>query len=92
FRFRLAPGRGGSALVVRAGELSPHALRQRWRASLAAYRGHPAARPHLGLHELEMVTARERLESLRIAEDLAPRADEAVAALRAAAERTEASW
>ena len=92
FRFRLAPGRGGSALVVRAGELSPRALRQKWREPLAAYSGRPAAKSHLGLHELEMVTARERLESLRIAEDLAARVDEAVAALRAAAERTEATW
>jgi hypothetical protein len=92
FRFRLAPGRGGSALVVRAGELSPHALRQKWREPLGAYTGHPAARPHLGLHELEMVTARDRLESLRIAQDLAARADEAVAALRAAAERSDATW
>jgi hypothetical protein len=92
YRFRLAPGRGGSALVVRAGELSPRALRQRWRAPLAAYAGHAASKPHLGLHELEMVTARERLESLRIAQDLAGRADEAVAALRAAAERTDATW
>jgi hypothetical protein len=91
-RFRLAPGRGGSALVVRAGELSPRALRQKWREPLAAYGGHPATRPHLGLHELEMVTARERLESIRIAQDLAARADEAVAALRAASERTDATW
>jgi hypothetical protein len=91
-RFRLAPGRGGSALVVRAGEISPRALRQKWREPLAAYDGHPAARPHLGLHELEMVTARERLESIRIAQDLAARADEAVAALRAASERTDATW
>jgi hypothetical protein len=44
------------------------------------------------LHEVEMVTARERLESIRIAQDLAARADEAVAALRAASERTEATW
>jgi hypothetical protein len=92
FRFRLAPGRGGSALVVRAGELSPRALRQKWREPLAAYSGRPAPKSHLGIHELEMVTARERLESLRIAQDLDARADEAVAALRAAAERTEATW
>ncbi|HEY8676305.1 MAG TPA: hypothetical protein VIO13_10125 [Candidatus Dormibacteraeota bacterium] len=92
FRFRVAPGRGGAALVVRAGELSPRALRQKWREPLAAYNGHAATKPHLGLHEMEMVTARERLESIRIAEDLAGRADEAVAALRAAALRTEATW
>ena len=91
-RFRLAPGRGGDGLVVRAGELSPRALRQRWREPLAAYNGHPAAQAHLGLHELEMVTARDRLESIRVAEDLRARADEALAALRAAAERTDGAW
>lgn len=92
FRFRLGPARGGSGLVVRAGELSPRALRQRWHEPLAGYHGAPGARPHLGLHEVELVTARDRLESIRIAPDLAPRADEAMAALRAAAERTEAAW
>ena len=61
-RFRLGPRRDGTGLVVRAGELSPRALRQKWREPLAAFAGHPAAKPHLGLHELEMVTARDRLE------------------------------
>ena len=92
FRFRLAPGRGGAPLVVRAGEVSPRALRQKWHAAIAAYHGTPAARPHLGLHELEMVTARDRLESIRVAADLGPKAAEAMAALRAAAERTDAAW
>lgn len=92
FRFRLAPGRGGAPLVVRAGELSPKALRQKWHAPLVAYSATPGTRPHLGLHELELVTARDRLESIRIAPDLAPRAEEAMAALRAAAERTDSAW
>lgn len=91
-RFRLGPSRSGAGLVVRAGELSPHALHQRWRAALQAYQATPAARPHLGLHEAEMLTARERLETIRIAADLAPRAQEVVAALRAAAERTDTAW
>lgn len=92
YRFRLGPTRSGDGLTVRAGELSPRALRQKWREKLAAFSAHPAARSQLGLHELEMVTAKERLETIRVAEDLAPRADEALAALRAAAERTDASW
>lgn len=92
FRFRLAAARGGSGLTVKAGELSPRALRQKWRAPLLAFQGHGTARSHLGLHELEMVVARERVESLRLAPDLAGHADDALLALRAAAERTEASW
>lgn len=92
FRFRLGPSRNGEGLVVRAGELSPRALRQKWREPLAAYSGSAAAKAHLGLHELELVTARDRLESVRVAPDLAPRAAEAVAALREAAERTDAAW
>lgn len=91
-RFRLAPGPGGSGLRVAAGETSPRALRQKWLAPLRAYSGQPAARPHLGLHEVEMVVAREKLETIRVAPDLAPQAAAAVDALRAAAERTDASW
>lgn len=92
FRFRLFPARGGAGLVVKAGELSPHALRQKWRAPLAAYKGHLSTRSQLGLHELEMITAKERVESLRIAPDLAGRDDEVMAALRDAAERTDSAW
>jgi hypothetical protein len=92
YRFRLGPRRDGTGLVVRAGELSPRALRQRWREPLAAYSAAAAARPHLGLHEVELVTARDHLESVRVAQDLAPRAAEAVDALRTASERTDAAW
>jgi hypothetical protein len=92
FRFRLAPARNGEGLVVRAGELSPRALRQKWREPIAAFSGSPAAKPHLGLHELELVTARDRLESVRLAQDLAPRAADAMVALRNAADRTDAAW
>ncbi len=92
FRFRIAPSRDGTGMVVRAGELSPRALRQRWREPLLAYAGVPSARPQLGIHEIELVTARDRLESVRVAQDLAPRAAEAMAALRAAAERSDAAW
>jgi hypothetical protein len=49
-------------------------------------------RPHLGLHEVELIAAKDRLETLRIANDLKDHAPEVVTALRAAAERTEASW
>ena len=92
FRFRLFPARGGAGLAVKAGELSPHALRQKWRAPLAAYKGHLSTRAQLGLHELEMITAKDRVESLRIAPDLAGRDDEVMAALREAAERTDSAW
>ena len=92
FRFRLGPGRGGAALAVKAGELSPRALRQRWREPLAAFGGHPSVRPHLGLHELELVTAGARLESVRVAPDLGGMDLEVLSALRLAADRTDASW
>jgi hypothetical protein len=92
FRFRLFPARGGAGLAVKAGELSPHALRQKWRAPLAAYKGHLSTRTQLGLHELEMITAKDRVESLRIAPDLAGRDTEVMAALREAAERTDSAW
>lgn len=92
YRFRLGPARGGSGLAVRAGELSPRALRERLRTQLASWTGRPSTRPHLGLHEVEVVVAKERLESVRISADLSQRPDDALAALRAAAERTEAAW
>jgi hypothetical protein len=91
-RFRLGPRRDGTGLVVRAGELSPHALRQRWREPLAAFTGRPTTRSHLGLHEVELVTARDRLESIRLAPDLGGRGEAALAAMRTAAERSDAAW
>lgn len=91
-RFRLGPGRAGAAFAVKAGELSPRALRERWRVPLQAFGGKPSSRPHLGLHEIEMVVAKERVESVRLAADLAPRAEDALAALRQASERTDAAW
>ena len=92
FRFRLGPRRDGTGLVVRAGELSPHALHQKWRQALAAYTGKPGSKPHLGLHEIELITAKDKLESVRMAPDLAARGDEALAALRTATERTDTAW
>ena len=92
FRFRLGPARGGTGLTVKAGELSPRALRERWHQALDSYAAQPAARPHLGLHEVEMITARDRLESLRVAPDLAGHTTDVLAALRAAAQRTDATW
>ena len=91
FRFRLGPGRGGS-WVVKAGELSPHALHHKWRRPLEGFAGKPSVRQHLGLHEVELVTAKERLESVRIAPDLGGHEAEVTAALRDAAERTASSW
>ena len=92
FRFRLFPARAGSGYTVKAGELSPHALRQKWRAPLEAYKGHLTTKSNLGLHELEMVTAKERVESLRVAPDLAGHDADVVTALLAAAERTDTAW
>ena len=91
FRLRLGPGRGGG-YSVKAGELSPRALRQKWREPIAAFKGHATARQHLGLHEVELVTAKDRVESIRVAPDLAGKDGEVLAALHDAAERTEASW
>jgi hypothetical protein len=91
-RFRLAPGPGGAGLRVTAGEVSPRALRQKWLPQLRSYTAQPAARPHLGLHEVEMVVARDRLETIRVASDLAGQVAAALEALRQAAERTDSSW
>lgn len=91
-RFRLAPARTGGGLVVKAAELSPHALKQKWRAALQKYSQQPGSKPHLGLHEVEMVVAKDRLETIRVAPDLAQRGDEVMTALRAAAERSESAW
>jgi hypothetical protein len=91
FRFRLA-ARPGGGYAVKAGELSPRALRQKWREPLQAFSGQPSARPSLGLHEAELVVARERIETIRVASDLAAHAAEVVGALRDAAERSDASW
>lgn len=90
-RFRLGAGRTGG-YVVKAGELSPHALRQKWREPVQRFNGRPAVRQHLGLHEVELVTARDRIESVRIAADLRGHETEVARALREAAERTDASW
>ena len=90
FRLRLGPGRAGG-YTVKAGELSPHAL-QKWRVPLQSFSGKPSVRQHLGIHEVEMVTAKDRVESVRIAPDLGGHEAEVTAALRDAAERSGASW
>jgi hypothetical protein len=91
-RFRLGAARGGAGLTVRAGELSPRALRSKLQAQLASYSGQPSAKPHLGLHEIELVLAKDRLEQVRVAPDLKDRPAEVISALRSASERTEAAW
>ena len=91
YRFRLGPGRTGG-WTVRAGELSPRALRQKLHEQLAAFGGRPSVKAHLGLHDVELVTAKDRLESVRVAPALADHGDAVVGALRSAAERTEATW
>lgn len=90
-RFRLGPSRP-AGYVVKAGELSPHALRQKWREPLQKFNGRPAVRPHLGLHEVEVVTAKDRVESVRMAADLQGHEAEVTEALRQAADRTDAGW
>jgi hypothetical protein len=90
-RFRLGRGRSGG-LAVKAGELSPRALRQKWRDPLLAFAGHPSVRPQLGLHEVDLMATKDRLDGIRIAGDLAGKEDLVIAALRAAADRTDASW
>lgn len=91
YRFRLGVRPSGS-LVVRAGELSPRALRQKLHSQLTGFSGKPSPKPHLTLHDVEVVLAKDRLESIRVAPALAGKDTEVVDALRAAAERTEASW
>lgn len=91
YRFRLGTA-PAQQLAVKAGELSPRALRQKWRDQLQSFAGQPSVKQQLGLHEVELVVARERLEGMRISPDLAARAGDAVAALRSAAERTDAAW
>lgn len=91
-RLRLAPARGGAGLTVRAGELSPRALRSKLHDQLAKFGGQPSVKTHLGLHEVELILAKDRLESVRVAPDLKERTADAMDALRAAAERTEAAW
>ena len=90
-RFRLGPGRP-TGYAVKAGEISPHALRQKWRQPLLCFAGRPTVRQYLGLHEIELVTAKDRLESVRIAPDLGGHETEVTAALRDAAERSDSSW
>jgi len=91
YRFRLGPGRG-TPLQVKAGELSPRALRQKWRDQISGFSGHLATKQHLGLHELEMLVTRDRLDTLRTSPDLSGRDTDVLAALQAAAERTDAGW
>ena len=90
-RFRLASDRSG-AYTVKAGELSPRGLRQKWRDPVLRFAGKPSVRQHLGLHEVDVVTARDRVETVRIAPDLAGHEDAVVSALREAVDRTDAAW
>ena len=91
YRLRLG-SRPSGELVVRAGELSPRALHQKLRTQLAGFTGHPASKPHLTLHDVEVVFAKDRLESVRVAPSLAGRDEAVMAALAVASERTDAAW
>jgi len=92
FRFRVATDGTGAIRSIKSGELSPHALHQKWHEALAKYSNTPPTKPHLGLHELEMVVAKDRLETIRIAPNLAGHEAEVVGALLAASERSDNAW
>ena len=91
-RFRVGPGRDGKGIFIKAGELTPQALKSKWRTQLGSYQGTPQVKNHLGLHELELVVAKDRIETIRIAPNLGGHEEEVVSALRLAAERSEANW
>lgn len=91
FRFRVSPDRTATGLVIRAGELSPKAL-HKWHPQIAAYAGKPGAKKELGLHDVEMLVSKDRLESIRVAPDLAEKTDLVLAALKSATERSDAAW
>ena len=92
YRFRVATDREGAIRMIKTGEISPHALHQKWRTQLAEYKNTPPTKPHLGLHEIEMVVAKDRLETIRIEPNLAGKETEVIEALRAAAERSDIAW
>jgi hypothetical protein len=92
FKFRVATDRQGVVTTVKSGELSPHALHQKWTKQLADYKNTPKAMAHLGLHEAEMVVAKERLETIRIAQNLVGHESEVLDALRNAATRSDTAW
>ena len=77
---------------VRAGELSPRALKDRAGAALAAFPGRPAAKAHLVHNECELILVGSRVEQIRAAPALAKAPDQLLAALREAATRSDASW
>lgn len=91
-RFRVGPGRDGHGWVVKAGELSPRALKEKWGAKLNEFGGSPSVKPQLELHSIEMIVAKERLETIRISNDLAAQPEAAFEALKAAATRSDGSW
>lgn len=93
YRFRLGPTRNNpTSLDVKAGELSPRAMRDKLKGPLTDFSGHPSAKGHLGLHEVEVLFAKTRVEAIRVAPNLAEKNEQVMAALHAAAERTDASW
>lgn len=90
-RLRLA-ARPAGGYAVKAGELSPRALRTKLHAQLPSFSGRPAVKAHLQLHDVELVLAKDRLEAVRIAAALGGHEDEVMTALRTAVDRTDAAW
>ncbi|HUY96014.1 MAG TPA: hypothetical protein VMW47_00015 [Verrucomicrobiae bacterium] len=77
---------------VRAGELSPRALRERAGAGLAAFSGQPSPKGHLVHNQCELILVGSRVEQIRAAPGLARFPEQLLAALREAAGRSDASW
>lgn len=90
YQFRLRPSSSG--FQISAGELSPRALREHVGQALAGFAAKPAVKQHLVATQCELVVAKSRVESVRIAPGLASRADEVLSALRAGAQRTDPAW
>lgn len=92
FKFRLGLDPTGHSLMVKSGELSPRALKQKWHGPLAAFAGKPSAKSHLGLHEIEMIVTKDKIDTIRMSADLENRSEDILPLLRAASDRADASW
>ena len=90
YQFRLRPSATG--FQISAGELSPRALRAHVGQALSEFTSRPTVKQHLVATQCELVVAKTRVESVRIAPGLASRADEVISALRAGAQRTDPAW
>jgi hypothetical protein len=88
YKFRLGPLQGKFA--IKAGELSPHGFHEKLAKPLTAFTGNPSVKPHLLLHEVELVLAKDKLEVVRISKDL--ETQPVMEVLRASMGRNENAW